>query len=69
MLEPYYLGSTPEQLGLSGTQLVSLSLGKVELSAMNVKTGKTMKMHGVFHNHIKGDVDRLYLQRKDGGRW
>ena len=43
-----------------------LSWGKRELYTMDIKTRKTMTMHGVFH--IKGDVDRLYLKRKDGGR-
>ena len=33
---------------------------------MDVKTRKTMTMHGAFH--MKSDVDRLYLKRKDGGR-
>jgi len=38
----------------------------VELVAMDVKTRKTTTMHVVFH--IKSDVDRLYVKRKDGGR-
>ena len=32
----------------------------------DVKTRKTMTMHGAFQ--IKSSVDRLYLKRKDGGR-
>ena len=39
---------------------------KRELKAIDVKTRKMMTMAGTFHK--KGDVDRLYLMRKDGGR-
>ena len=37
-----------------------------ELKAIDIRTRKIMTMAGVFHQ--KGDVDRLYLPRKDGGR-
>ena len=43
-----------------------LDWGSTELKKMDVKTRKTMTMHGAFHR--KSDVDRLYLKRKDGGR-
>jgi len=39
---------------------------KGELKAMDIRTRKVMTMGGMFHQ--KGDVDRLYLVRKDGGR-
>ena len=39
---------------------------KKELKAIDVKTRKMMTMAWVFHQ--KGDVDRLYLPRKAGGR-
>jgi len=42
-----------------------LEWNKGELTKMDVKTRKTMTMHGAFH--IKGDTDSLYLKRKDGG--
>ena len=43
-----------------------LDWGVGDLKKMDVKTRKTMTMHGAFHK--KSDVDRLYLKRKDGGR-
>ena len=43
-----------------------LDWGKTELKAMDVKTRKTLTLHGAFHRN--SDVDRLYLKRKDGGR-
>ena len=43
-----------------------LDWGSTELKKMDVKTRKTMTMHGAFHR--KSDVDRLYMKRKDGGR-
>ena len=39
---------------------------KRELKAIDVRTRKILTMAGVFHQ--KGDVDRLYLSRRDGGR-
>lgn len=43
-----------------------LDWGQTELRAMDVKTRKTLTLHGAFHRN--SDVDRLYLKRKDGGR-
>ena len=43
-----------------------LDWGSTELKKMDVKTRKTMTMHGAFHR--KSDVDRLYMKRKHGGR-
>ena len=37
-----------------------------ELKTIDIRTRKIMTMAGMFHQ--KGDVDRLYLMRKDGGR-
>ena len=37
-----------------------------ELKEMDVKTRKILTMNGIFHK--KGNVDRLYLKRCDGGR-
>ena len=37
-----------------------------ELKEMDVKTRKILTMNGVFHK--KGNVDRLYMKRCDGGR-
>jgi len=39
---------------------------KSEVAAMDVKTRKILAMNGIFHN--KGNVDRLYLKRNEGGR-
>ena len=39
---------------------------KKELKDIDVRTRKIMTMAGVFHK--KGDIDRLYLPRKEGGR-
>ena len=39
-----------------------LSWGKGDLAKMDVKTRKTMTMHGAFHINL----DRLYMKRKDG---
>ena len=39
---------------------------KQELSQMDVKTRKILTMNGIFHK--KGNVDRLYLKRNEGGR-
>ena len=43
-----------------------LNWGVTELKKMDVKTRKTMTLHGAFHRN--SDVDRLYMKRKDGGR-
>ena len=37
-----------------------------ELKAIDVKTRKILTMNGIFHK--KGNVDRLYINRKAGGR-
>ena len=37
-----------------------------ELKAIDIRTRKIMTMAGIFHQ--KGDVDSLYLMRKDRGR-
>ena len=37
-----------------------------ELKTIDIRTRKVMTMAGMFH--LKGDVDRLYLMRKDGER-
>ena len=37
-----------------------------DLKTIDTRTSKIMTMAGMFHQ--KGDVDRLYLMRKDGGR-
>ena len=37
-----------------------------ELKTIDIRTRKIMTMAGMFH--LKGDVDHLYLIRKDGGR-
>jgi len=37
-----------------------------EMRELDRKTRKTLTMHSMFHR--KGDVDRLYMRRKDGGR-
>ena len=39
---------------------------KSELSQMDVKTRKILTMNGIFHK--KGNVDRVYMKRSDGGR-
>ena len=39
---------------------------KKELKEMDIKTRKILTMAGAFH--MRGDVDRLYIQRKNGGR-
>jgi len=39
---------------------------KLELAQMDVKTRKILTMNGIFHK--KGNVDRLYLKRNEGGR-
>ena len=39
---------------------------KRELKATDVRTRKMITTAGMFHQ--KGDVDRLYLMRKEGGR-
>ena len=43
-----------------------LNWTKMELSQMDVKTRKILTMNGIFHK--KGNVDRLYLKRNEGGR-
>ena len=43
-----------------------INWSKKELRDIDIKTRKIMTMAGVFHQ--KGDVDRLYLARKEGGR-
>ena len=42
-----------------------LDWGIGALKKIDVKTRKTMTMHGAFHR--KSNVDRLYMKRKDGG--
>jgi len=39
---------------------------KQELLQIDVKTRKIPAMHGIFHK--RGNVDRLYLKRNEGGR-
>jgi len=39
---------------------------KQELLQLDVKTRKILTMNGIFHK--KGNVDRLYLKRNEGGR-
>ena len=43
-----------------------LNWTKKELKEMDIRTRKMMTMAGTFHQ--KGDVDRLYLPRNEGGR-
>ena len=37
-----------------------------ELKSVDRKTRKTLTMYGAMH--LKGDVDRLYIKRNEGGR-
>lgn len=37
-----------------------------ELKSLDIKTRKILTMNGIFHK--KGNVDRLYLKRREGGR-
>ena len=39
---------------------------KAETASLDVKTRKILTMNGIFHK--KGNVDRLYVKRKAGGR-
>ena len=41
-------------------------VGKMELEKLDRKTRKLMAMYGALHP--EADVDRLYLQKCDGGR-
>ena len=43
-----------------------LNWTKKEISDLNIMTRKIMNMTGAFH--MAGDVDRLYVERKKGGR-
>ena len=43
-----------------------ISWTKMELEELDRKTRKLMTMYGA--QHPKADADRLYLQRRDGGR-
>ena len=43
-----------------------ISWTKIELEEIDRKTRKLMTIYGV--QHLKADVDRLYLQRCEGGR-
>ena len=43
-----------------------LEWNKDELEGMDVRTRKLLTMFGVFH--MKSNVDRLYMKRKEGGR-
>ena len=44
-----------------------LKWSKDEFKQMDQKTRKLMTMHKALHP--RGDVDRLYVSRKEGGRW
>ena len=44
----------------------TLNWTKKEISDLDIATRKIMNMAGAFHT--AGDVDRLYVERKNGGR-
>ena len=65
-----YGGNMVKGLNAWAVSVIRYSAGIIEwslkeLKAIDIKTRKMMTMAGVFHQ--KGDVDRLYLSRKEGG--
>ena len=66
-----YGGNTIKGINTWAVSVIRYTAGiidwtKKELRALDIKTRKMMTMVGAFHK--KGDVDRLYLPRKEGGR-
>ena len=73
-IKKYYLRRVRHilKLKLDGGNIISAinsgseSWTKMELEELDQKTRKLMTMYGA--HHPKADVDRLYLQRCEGGR-
>ena len=66
-----YAGNVIKGINAWAVSVVRYSAGvldwtKDELKAMDVRTRKLLTMCGVFH--MKSNVDRLYMKRKEGGR-
>ena len=66
-----YAGNLINGINAWAVSVVRYSAGvlnwtKKELKGMDVRTRKLLTMFGVFH--MKSNVDRLYMKRKEGGR-
>ena len=66
-----YAGNLINGINAWAVSVVRYSVGvlnwtKKELKGMDVRTRKLLIMFGVFH--MKSNVDRLYMKRKEGGR-
>ena len=66
-----YAGNLIKGINAWAVSVVRYSAGvlewtKKELKRMDVRTRKLLTMFGVFH--MKSNVDRLYMKRKEGGR-
>ena len=66
-----YAGNLIKGINAWAVSVVRYSAGvlnwtKKELKGMDVRTRKLLTMFGVFH--MKSNVDRLYMKRKEGGR-